>query len=292
MHPLGQDNAENISSNVFVLPADFDFATTLGLELKAGRFLDKNFASDTARAVMLNEAAVAALGWQSPGEALGQRISYGGGNDSIGNVIVGVMQDFNFQSLHQKVEPLLLTANTNRASFLVVKIQGQDLPGTLAQLEQKWNAFDARHPFDFTFMDEKLQNQYRAEMKLGKIFAVFAGLAIFIACLGLFGLASFTIEQRTKEIGIRKVLGASVSGIVAMLSRDFVKLVMLANVIAWPLAWYGMRQWLQDFAYRTDFSWWIFGLAAALALFIALLTVSFHAVRAAVSNPVEALRNE
>jgi putative ABC transport system permease protein len=207
-------------------------------------------------------------------------------------VVVGVLKDFNFQSLHQKVEPLLMTANTNRASFLVVKVQGAGMPATLAKLEQKWNAFDAQHPFDFNFMNDRLQNQYQAEMKLGRIFAVFAGLAIFIACLGLFGLASFTTEQRTKEIGIRKVLGASVSNILVMLSRDFVKLVLLANLIAWPIAWYGMSQWLQDFEYRTPISWWIFGIAAGSALVIALATISGHALKAAVSNPVSALRSE
>ena len=147
-------------------------------------------------------------------------------------------------------------------------------------------------PFDFTFMDDRLQSQYQAELQLGRIFATFAGLAIFIACLGLFGLASFTTEQRTKEIGIRKVLGASVSGIVGMLSKDFLKLVLVANIIAWPLAWYGMNQWLQNFEFRTPFSWWIFGVAALAALVIALFTVSFHAVKAAVSNPVKALRSE
>lgn len=291
MNPIGKGNFRDNSIIGYVLPADFDFAKTFNLELKAGRFLDKSFATDTARAIMLNEAAVAAFGWQKPGDALGQRISYGG-NDSIGSVVVGVLKDFNFQSLHQKVEPLLLNAHTSRASFLVVKVQGPDMPGTLAKLEQKWNAFDARHPFDFTFLDDKLQHQYQAEMKLGRIFAVFAGLAIFIACLGLFGLASFTTEQRTKEIGIRKVLGASVSNIMVMLSKDFVKLVVVANLLAWPVAWYGMRQWLQDFEYRTDISWWTFGMAALAALFIALATISVHALKAAISNPVTALRSE
>ncbi len=292
MRPLGKGNSNDNSIIGYVLPADFEFAHTFSLQLKAGRFLDKSFATDTARAIMLNEAAVAAFGWQKPEDAVGQRISYGGGNDSLGNVVVGVIQDFNFQSLHQKVEPLILTANTNRASYLVVKVQTNNMAATLAQLEQKWNAFAAHHPFDFTFMDDKLQNQYQAEMKLGRIFAVFAGLAVFIACLGLFGLASFTTEQRTKEIGIRKVLGASVSNIMIMLSQDFVKLVLVANLIAWPIAWYGMSQWLQDFEYRTDISWWTFGIAALTALFIALCTISFHALKAAVSNPVEALRSE
>jgi putative ABC transport system permease protein len=292
MHPVGKGNTQDYSIIGYVLPTDFDFIKTFGVELKAGRFLDKSFATDTARAIMLNEAAVAAFGWQTPEEAVGQKISYGGGNDSLGNVVVGVLKDFNFQSLHQKVEPLVYRANTNRASFLVVKVQPHDLQHTLAQLKQKWDAIDPKHPFNFTFLDDRLQNQYLTEVKLGRIIAVFAGLAIFIACLGLFGLASFTIEQRTKEIGIRKVLGASMSGIVAMLSKDFLKLVLLANLIAWPIAWYGMNQWLQDFEYRMPISWWIFALAALAAFTIALFTVSFHAVRAAVSNPVNALRSE
>ncbi|PSR55076.1 hypothetical protein AHMF7605_16985 [Adhaeribacter arboris] len=291
MHPMGKGNSKENSIIGFVLPTDFDFAKTFGLELKAGRFLNKSFITDTARAIMLNEAAVAGFGWQKPEDALGQRISYGG-NDSIGSVVVGVLKDFNFQSLHQKVEPLIFSASSSRASFLVVKVQGADLPATLAKLEQKWNAFDAKHPFDFTFMNDRLQSQYQAEIRLGRIFAVFAGLAIFIACLGLFGLASFTTEQRTKEIGIRKVLGASVSNIMVMLSRDFVRLVLAANLIAWPIAWYGMSQWLQDFEYRTPISWWIFGIAAAAALLIALVTISVHSLKAAVSNPVTALRSE
>ncbi|RDC65553.1 ABC transporter permease [Adhaeribacter pallidiroseus] len=292
MNPIGKGNSQDNSIIGFVLPSDFDLAKTFDLELVAGRFLDKNFATDTARAIMLNEAAVAAFGWQKPEAAVGQRVNYGGGNDSIGHVVVGILKDFNFQSLHQKVEPLVLTANTRQASFIVVKVQGADMAGTLAQLEQKWNAFDPKHPFDFTFMNDRLQNQYQAEMKLGRIFATFAGLAIFIACLGLFGLASFTTEQRTKEIGIRKVLGASVSHIMVMLSRDFVKLVLLANLIAWPVAWYGMSQWLQDFEYRTPISWWTFGIAAASALLIALATISVHALKAAIANPVNALRSE
>ncbi|MDQ3292429.1 MAG: FtsX-like permease family protein, partial [Bacteroidota bacterium] len=291
MRPLGQGYSEANSIIGFVLPTDFDFVKTFGLELKAGRFLDKSFSTDTARAIMLNEAAVAGFGWQKPEDALGKRISYGG-RDSIGSVVVGVLKDFNYQSLHQKVEPLIFNASANSASFLVVKVQGADLPATLAKLEQKWNAFDSKHPFDFTFMNDRLQNQYQAEMRLGRIFAVFAGLAIFIACLGLFGLASFTTEQRTKEIGIRKVLGASVGNIMVMLSKDFVKLVLVANLIAWPVAWYGMSQWLQDFEYRTDISWWIFGTAAGTALIIALATISVHSLKAAVSNPVTALRSE
>jgi putative ABC transport system permease protein len=291
MHPMGRGNSQDNSIIGFVLPADFEFIKTFDLELEAGRFLDKKFATDTARSIMLNEAAVAAFGWQSPEDALGQRISYGG-RDSIGSVVVGVLKDFNFQSLHQKVEPMVFSASTNRASFLVVRLASGDASGTLAQLESKWNAFDPKHPFDFTFIDERLQRQYQAELQLGRIFATFAGLAIFIACLGLFGLASFTTEQRKKEIGIRKVLGASVSGIVGMLSKDFLKLVLVANFIAWPLAWYGMNQWLQNFEYRTPFSWWIFGVAALAALVIALFTVSFHAVKAAVSNPIKALRSE
>ncbi len=292
MRPLGKGNSTDNSIIGYVLPSDFEFATTFDLKLKTGRFLDRKFATDTARAIMLNEAAVAAFGWQKPEDAIGQRIVYGGGPDSVGSLVVGVLQDFNFQSLHQKVEPLLLRANSSQASYLAVKVQTSDLAATLAQLEQQWNKFDARHPFEFTFMNEKLQNQYQAEMKLGRIFAVFAGLAIFIACLGLFGLASFTTEQRTKEIGIRKVLGASVSNIMVMLSRDFVKLVLVANLIAWPIAWYGMSQWLQDFEYRTTISWWTFGIAALSALFIALCTISFHSLKAAASNPVKALRSE
>jgi putative ABC transport system permease protein len=274
----------------FVFQTDFDYIHTMGIGMAAGRTLDHRLRTDSTRSVLLNEAAVRAFGWPSPAAAIGKKLDLG--EEGQLSTVVGVVKDFNFQTLRSKVDPAIFTIARDQVRYLVLRISPKGVSHTLQALQQKWQEFDARHPFEYSFVDENLSKLYQTEMRLGKIFGIFSALAIVIACLGLFGLASFTTEQRTKEIGIRKVLGASVSGIVAMLSRDFLKLVMLANLIAWPLAWWGMRQWLQDFAYRTPISWWIFGLAAVLALLIALLTVSFHAFRAAISNPVQALRNE
>lgn len=273
----------------YVFQTDFDYIATMGIGMAAGRVLDQRLSTDTS-SVLLNEAAVRAFGWPSAAAAVGKKVDLG--DEGRFSTVVGVVKDFNFQTLHAKVDPAIFAIARDQVRYLVLRINPNRVSETLQALQQKWQQFDARHPFEYSFVDENLNRLYQTEMRLGRIFAIFSALAIFIACLGLFGLASFTTEQRTKEIGIRKVLGASVSGIVALLSRDFLKLVLLANGIAWPLAWWGMRQWLQDFAYRTDISWWIFGLAAFLALLIALLTVSFHAFRAAVSNPVKALRNE
>jgi putative ABC transport system permease protein len=193
--------------------------------------------------------------------------------------------------MHQKIGPMAMTMGNNSGSVLV-KVKTDDIPTLLASLKNTWNDLTSEAPFAYSFLDERFEDIYQAEQKLGKILGIFAGLTIFIACLGLFGLATFTAQQRRKEIGIRKVLGASVSAIVAMLSKDFLKLVLVANILAWPLAWYGMHQWLQDFAYRTSISWWIFALAGALAIIIALVTISFQAIKAAISNPVKSLRNE
>jgi putative ABC transport system permease protein len=240
--------------------------------------------------VLLNEAAVRAFGWPSPAAALGKKVDLS--DEGQFSTVVGVVKDFNFQTLRSEVDPAIFTIARHQVRFLVLRLRPGQVSKTLQALQQKWQEFDARHPFEYSFVDENLSSMYQTELRLGKIFGIFSGLAIFIACLGLFGLASFTTEQRTKEIGIRKVLGASVAGIVAMLSKDFLKLVLIANAIAWPLGWYGMRLWLQDYAFRVDMGWWVFALAGAATLFIALLTVSFQAVRAAVANPVRSLRRE
>ena len=285
--PVGNDAKPIIG---FVFQNDFDFIQTMDIQMAAGRALDRQLTTDSSQATLLNEAAVKAFGWKSATEAIGKKIDIS--DDGQFTTVVGVIKDFNFQTLHNKVEPAVFTIARDQVRYIVLRIRSNSIPGTINNLRQKWSEFDTIHPFEYSYVDENLNNLYRAEMRLGLIFGVFSGLAIFIACLGLFGLASFTTEQRTKEIGIRKVLGASVGGIVTMLSTDFLKLVLLANIIAWPIAWYGMSQWLQDFAYRTEISWWIFGLAAGLALVIALFTVSFHAVKAAIMNPVNSLRSE
>jgi putative ABC transport system permease protein len=173
-----------------------------------------------------------------------------------------------------------------------IRLRPDDIPSALTFLQEKWQEYRPDYPFSYYFIDERFNQRYENEEKLGKLFSLFSLLAIAVACLGLFGLAAFTAEQRTKEIGIRKVLGASVAGILSLLSKDFVKLVVVANIIAWPVAWYAMNRWLQDFAYRIDIGWWVFAFAGGLALLIALLTVSTQAIKAALANPVESLRYE
>jgi putative ABC transport system permease protein len=205
--------------------------------------------------------------------------------------IGGVVQDFNTTSLHQQVEPVLMLV-LNRYWQAGVKIDLRNAKSALAAMEEAWNTVYPEYVFDYTFLDESIANFYESEQNTARLMNIFTLIAIIIGCMGLFGLVSNMAAQRTKEIGIRKVLGATVSHVLALLSKDFLKLVLLANIFAWPVAWYAMKSWLQDFAYRIDIGWWIFALSGGLALAIALLTVSYQAIRAALANPVEALRYE
>jgi putative ABC transport system permease protein len=269
---------------------DNDYVKTLGMQIVKGRDFDKNFLTDSS-AIILNESAVQVLGFKDP---IGKKIF------NIANIetketrsytIIGVVKNFNYESLRENVGALSLILDKSQAT-MCFRLETSAIQQTLAKIESKWKVMATGQPFNYQFMDDAFGNIYRSEQRIGKIFISFALLAIFIACLGLFGLAAFSAEQRTKEIGIRKVLGASVSQIVTLLSKDFLKLVFIAFVIAVPLAWYVMHRWLQDFAYRIDISWWIFALAGVLALLIALLTVSFQAIKAALANPVKSLRTE
>jgi putative ABC transport system permease protein len=227
------------------------------------------------------------LGWDEP---IGKRIEWLFWKRK--GQVIGVVKDFHVRSLHEKIPPVAICMWTPKYNLLSLRIQAENIPGTMAFLEKKWRQFIPDRPFEAWFMDEGIDRLYRSEAKFGQIFRTFSMLAIFIACLGLFGLAAYTAEQRTKEIGIRKVLGASVSGIVLLFSKDFVKLVALANLIAWPVAYYAASRWLQGFAYRINLGIGVFVLGGALALVIALLTVSAQAIRAARANPVDALRYE
>jgi len=264
---------------------DVDFLETLGIELLAGRDFSKEFSTDQDAAVAVNEAAARAMGMEDP---VGRRLSLGESELTI----VGLVKNYHFRSLRQEIDPLILIFSPPNSRVLFVRLKGEDMPQSLAHIEEVWKTFAPGFDFRYRFMDEALDLLYRAEQRTGTIFRIFTLLAVSISCLGLFGLASYLAEQRTKEIGIRKVLGATVSHIVFLLSRDFTKWVMVANLIAWPVAYYAMRQWLQGFAYRIPLPWWVFGLSALLALAIALLTVSYQSVRAAVSNPVDALKYE
>ncbi len=265
---------------------DYDYIKTMGMELKQGRNFSKDFGTDSS-AVIINESAAKFLNYDDP---VGKKI-YSLDSNPVAYTIIGVVKNFNFESLHKDVGPLgfFLGRSPGMISF---KVRPADLPAILKTVESKWKAMAPGMPFSYRFLDESFAEMYSAEQRAGKIALTFSVLAIFIACLGLFGLATFIAEQRTKEIGIRKVLGASVNGIVQLLSKDFVKLVVIAFVIASPIAWWAMHKWLQDFAYRIDLKWWIFLTAGIAALFIAIVTVSFQAVKAALTNPVKNLRTE
>jgi putative ABC transport system permease protein len=276
--------SENSYPMIRWISVDHDFIPTFGIEFVSGRNFSRDFPSDVKGAYILNESAVKEIGWDSP---LGKqfRIIEKG-------TVIGVVKDFHFRSLHQEIEPLVLYLCPEYFECFSVRISPESIPQALAFLKDKWQELVPNQLFQYSFLDEDFDSLYKAEMRLEKIFGIVASLAVFIACLGLFGLAAFTAEQRTKEIGVRKVLGASVTGIFILLSKEFVRWVLAANIIAWPLAYYAMSRWLQNFAFRTSIGLWIFLLAATVAFVVALLTVSYQAVKAAISNPVEALRYE
>jgi putative ABC transport system permease protein len=270
---------------------DYDFLKTLKLELAQGRFFSRDFITDSHAAV-LNEKAVELLGWDDP---IGKRINNWARNR--GNfTVIGVIKDYHYESLHQEIRPQALFLSggyyTNVESYISVRLNTENISETIGYVENTWKDFAPNKPFEYSFLDEDYDNLYMNEQQTRKLFSIFSFLAIFIACLGLFGLASFIADRRTKEIGIRKVLGASVPRIVQILNKSFVKWVLMANLIAWPVAWFVMNSWLQNFAYRIELSWWMFVLAAVLALVIALITVSFQTVKAALRNPVDSLRYE
>lgn len=267
---------------------DYDYIPTLGMEIIAGRNFSQEFGSDST-AVILNETAAKIFG---SGNAIGKKLYTSDGNgNTFTYTVVGVVRNFNYESLRKNVGPLCFRLGNNRWAS-AYRVETKDIKNLLAQVESKFKAMAPGMPFNYSFLDESFSNMYRDEQRVGKLAFSFAFLAIFIACLGLFGLATYMAEQRTKEIGIRKVLGASASGIVQMLSKDFVKLVLIACAFAVPLAWWAMNRWLQDFAFRINISWWVFAAAGFIALLIALLTVSFQAVKAAFTNPVKSLRTE
>ena len=269
---------------------DENYVPTLDLKIVQGRNFSPQFPTDST-ALIINEAAAKFLATKDLLNKKLYRIKDNNPKDIIVYHIIGVMKNFNFNTLREVVTPLaLILANDN--GNISVRITSSDIPAVLAQIKNKWKAIAPSQPFDYSFMDEDFNKLYTTEQRTGKIFITFAVLAILIACLGLFGLVTYAAEQRTKEIGIRKVLGANVATIVTMISKDFLKLVLIASVIAFPVAWWGMNKWLQDFAYRIQISWWIFLMAGLLAIVIALLTVCFQAIKAAIANPVKSLRTE
>lgn len=267
---------------------DYDYINTLGMQMIQGRNFSREFGSDSS-GVIVNEMAAKLLGFSSP---LGEKIyTYNNRNEPIAYNIIGVVKNFHFESLRQNIGPLCMMLGDAR--FLTsFKVSTSNIQALVKQIESKWKVMAPGMPFSYRFLDDSFDEMYRSEQRVGKIAITFAVLAILIACLGLFGLVTYAAERRIKEIGIRKVLGATISNIIGMLSKDFLLLVVIAAVISFPIAWWGMNQWLQDFAYRIDISWWIFIIAGLMAAVIALITVSFQAIRAALANPVKNLRTE
>ena len=268
---------------------DHDYIPTLGMSISQGRNFSRDFTTDSS-AVIINRTMARELEWEDPvGKRLSTVISEKG--DRATYVVIGVVEDFHFESLRNDISPLALCLGTS-PDYMSIRIGTEDLGQAVAALRQKWEEYMPLKPFEYFFLDERFDSVYRAERRIGEIAGVFSGLALFIGCLGLLGLASFTAEQRTKEIGIRKVLGASVGSIVKLLLREYLLLIVLANAIAWPVAYYVMRQWLREFAFRAPFSLWIPIAAGAAAAAIAISTVGFLALKTAVSNPARSLRYE
>lgn len=287
--PEGQLTNENAVS-MQTWGIDHDYIKTLNMEIIKGRDFSKQFATDSAN-VIINETAASLFGYQDPiGKTISTITDFT--TKEVGNyTVVGVVKNFHYESLRQNVGALcmLLTPSTGSTSF---RIKTDNVTPLIRSIESLWKNMAPGEAFSYSFLNEDFNNIYRTEQRVGRIFISFAVFAIFIACLGLFGLATYAAEQRTKEIGIRKVLGASVTSVAGMLSKDFLKLVLIAALFAFPLSWWAMHKWLEDFAFRIDIGWWVFVLAGFVALLIALFTVSFQAIRAAISNPVKSLRTE
>ncbi len=292
-NPVAYTEAETRSGalmpiNMNMYDVDFDFIPQYGMKIIAGRAFSNAFATDSTKAFIINETTVKDLGYASAKDAVGKRFNQWGRTGQI----VGVIQDFHFESLKENVKPLNLRINPKNIGVFTLTIKGGDIPNTIGAIQNKWKALVPQRPFSYAFLDESFNKQYLTEDRFGKLFMYFAVLAIMISCLGLLGLASYSTLQRTREIGIRKVLGATIPGIVNMLSKEFMLLVFIAATIAFPLAWFGMHNWLKDFAYRINIGLWVFAVAGILAFTIAITTVSFQAIRAALANPVKSLRSE
>ena len=277
---------EDADIQMMRLITDYDFLKTYKMKVAEGRYYSEEFSTDKSEGIVLNEAAIREMKMQDP---IGKRFSWEGDRR-----IIGVIQDFHYRSLRKKVEPLIIRLANQQLNFLTIRIRPSHckFTGLIEFLESKWKKYTDDYPFELHFLDDTLDSLYYAEQQMSKIFLYFTSLSIFIACLGLFGLASFSTEQRTKEIGIRKVLGATAPEVVVLLSKEFLKWVLIANIIAWPTSWYVMTKWLQNFTYKTSISIWYFLIAGVLSMLIALSTVSVQSIRAANGNPINALKYE
>jgi putative ABC transport system permease protein len=291
LRKAGED--KGITVNAF--PVDEDIVKTLNLKIIAGSdytqadvqaFDTSNDGKNLKYTYMLNESAVKAMGW-TPEEAIGKAVAKG-----RDGVVKAVVKDFHFRSFHEPINPLVIFLDKRMTQVMFVKIADKNVKATIDQLQSVWKQRVPHRPFEYHFLDEDYDALYKAEERTAGVFSTFSSLAILLACLGLFALSAFELVKRTKEIGIRKVLGATVSNIVGLLAKDFLKLIMIAMVIAFPVAWFVTNKWLEDFTYRVSIGWWMFAIAATLVLFIALFTISVQAIKAALANPVKSLRTE
>ena len=293
------------------LPVDRDYINVMKMKLIAGSSFDAYTSKDIPaykfnspqeeqtyfesieRAYMLNEAAVKMLGWRSPQEAISKQLSVNADRSHLkSGPVIGIVKDFHFISLHSRIDPIVLFVEPRWCHYVLIRISTNGIEGTLANIKQIWNRINPEYPFDYKFLNDVFAAKYIADNEFKIVMGLFSSIAIVIACIGLFSMSLFTAERRIKEIGIRKVLGATVLDIAVMLTKDLMKWILLANIVACPIAYYFMNKWLQDFAYRIDISWWIFVLSGGITLVIALLTVSYQAIKAATRNPVESLRYE
>ena len=282
--------------NVFI--GDHDYVKTLGLRIIAGRDFSRDRPTDEREAFIINETAVKELGFGTPEKAINQPLNWEEWTpaDSLQPIkkgkVIGVIQDFHYKSLHEKVTTSVIQIYPAISFKVAVKLNTAKIKNTIAYINDIWNKFSPGYPLDYKFMDETYGQMYLSEQKLSRLLWIFAVMAILIGCMGLFALAAFSAEQRIKEIGIRKVLGASVFNLTALLAKNFVRLVLIAFLLAFPVAWWAMNNWLEGFPYRVNLSWWVFAVAGITSLLIALITVSFQAIKAAIANPVKSLRTE
>jgi putative ABC transport system permease protein len=283
---LGAEQSTAVT--LYNMGIDYDFIPAYGIQLLAGRNFSEQFGTDKKTAI-LNENAIKLLGFKDAASSINQQILRGG-RDTL--TIVGVTANFHQLGLQKNIDPIIILPRPNASQYYSIKVEAGKAKQTVASLKSLWGKFFPKDPFDYYFLDETFAQQYKADMLFGKVFAVFAFLAILIACFGLLGLSAYNVLQRTKEIGIRKVLGATIQNILLLLSKDFIKLILISLLLAIPIGWFLMDSWLQDYAYRTNITWWVFVVAGSVALFIALVTIGIQALKAAISNPVKSLRTE
>jgi putative ABC transport system permease protein len=281
---------EQVTSN-FILSVDDDFVKTYDLQLIAGRDFNKQLATDK-KGLLVNEAAATLMGFASPQAAIDQPMVWEYNADGEGYKIIGVVKNFHQQSLQYAYDPIILVNDYTQNRFFSCKVQSRNIGQTIQAVEQVYGQLFPGNPFDYFFLDEFFEQQYQTDQQFGKIFSLFSSLAIFVACLGLVGLVSLITRQRTKEIGVRKVLGASVNNILLLLSKDFIRLILIACFIAWPIAYLGIQQWLSNYAFRIPFTLWLLLLPAIIVCVVALLAISMYTIRAARANPVKSLRYE